>query len=568
MSMPWFDALLNDPAGTVKTLEDWGWANRNLVGSSAIAIAASCAAMGYGAGILFDRIAARRAMIAARKELKRAMGGWNEAKDAGLTRNPKLRYSGIVLGKIGRKRLTFLDQEPVLVTGGTRSGKGVGLIRPTLLTYGGPVVAYDGGKGEAFLETSGWRSTFSHVMNFDLTNPNGVHFNFLDEIRPEFLTRDVENLVQCIPKPGNADGHFEPAADSYIGAVIIHVLLVEPDDQKNMAGVLRFISTGDEGARKVVLAASHPVAVARATSLFGSSAKDVENDEGMKYRQSVYNSARLRLKAFEEEYTEKVTSRSDFRLADLLVPASDGRPVTLYLSTPASDDDRVRPIISMFFSMLIQAVLVNPKKTSDGRIKTKRLLMMIDEFPSLRMRILETAITKIVGCNATMFLGTQSLSALMKEPYGPYNQFRDNVRISVHFASYDELTQKALSQAIGTFDQRRVSRSSNQKLFELVGSQSHSRSETNRMIMDPGMIGMMKDDEEVILMRGHPAILAKKIQDYQDPVLKKRLSLPCAPTRKANGTYPDLPCPNRKSPWAGKSLISTLTIEGQNDAAD
>ncbi|QQP94069.1 type IV secretory system conjugative DNA transfer family protein (plasmid) [Skermanella sp. TT6] len=482
-----------------------------------------------------------------------------EATAAGLTRNPKLRYSGMVVGRIGKCRLTWLEQEPILVTGGTRSGKGVGLIRPTLLSYAGPVVAYDGGKGEAFLETSGWRSTFSHVLNLDLTDPNGVHFNFLDEVRTEFLTRDVENLVQSIPKPERSDGHFEPAADSYIGAVIMHVLLAEPESEKNMSGVLRFISKGDEGARRIVLAASHPVAVDRATSLFGSSAEDVQNDEGMKYRQSVYNSARVRLKAFEEEFVAKVTSRSDFRLADLLVPGPDGRPVTLYLSTPASDDDRVRPVVSMFLSMLIQAVLANPKKTSDGRVKGKRLLMMIDEFPSLRMQILETAITKIVGCGATMFLGAQSLSALQQAPYGPNNQFRDNIRLSVHFAASDKMTQDAISQAIGTFDQRRTSKSYSQKAFDITGSRTRSRSDTNRLILDPGMVRMMADDEEVILVRGHPAILATKVQDYKDPILKKRLAMPCVPMRQADGTYPDLPYPTRSSPWAGK-VISLTTI--------
>ena len=65
------------------------------------------------------------------------------------------------------------------MTGGTRSGKGVGVIRPACLTYGGPMVMYDGGKGELFRDTSGWRSRFSHVLNLDLTDPNGVHFNFL-----------------------------------------------------------------------------------------------------------------------------------------------------------------------------------------------------------------------------------------------------------------------------------------------------------------------------------------------------------------------------------------------------
>jgi type IV secretion system protein VirD4 len=551
--------FMADPIGHQQAATNWAYANLPTVAMWAGGAVAVSAGAGLAASVAVDGVRNRLARLREerenRKRLVRAMGGLREARRAGLCRNPRLKYSAIVLGRIGRTRLTWLHQEPVLITGGTRSGKGVGLIRPTLLTYGGPVVSYDGGKGEAFDETSGWRSRFSHVLNLDLTNRNGVHWNPLEEIRPEFLTRDVENLVQAIPRPANSDGHFEPAADSYMGAVIIHVLLSEPDGEKCMAGVLRFISKGDEGARRIILAKAHPVAVARATSLFGSSEEDVESDEGQKYRQSVYNSARVRLKAYEDDIAADVTGRSDFRLADLLVPGPDGRPVTLYLSTPASDDDRVRPIISMFLSMFMQAVLANPKVTSDGREKVKRGLMLVDEFPSLRMAMLETAITKIVGCRWTMFLGAQSLSALGQAPYGPLNQFKDNIRCSVHFAANDESTQRFISSAIGDFPEVRESTSRSTRPGMFGRSKTTSESETRRPVMSLAEVRMMRDDEEVILIRGQPAILATKVRDYGDRILKKRMRHKPAPMRGADGVYPDLPWPARGNPWAGKSMV-------------
>ena len=554
MSHAW-ELFRADPIGGTQAAIDWAMSNQLTVGASAVAIASGFAVAGIATGIVTDRIKFRLNRRQRRKELKRAMGGLREAKAAKLSLNPKLKYSGIPLGRIGRTRLTFQDQEPVLVTGGTRSGKGTGLIRPTLLTYGGPIVSYDGGKGEAFAETSGYRSKFSHVLNLDFTNLDGVCFNFLEEVRPQFIVRDVENLIQAIPKPPGADGHFEPAADSYMGAVAIHILLAEPDSEKNMAGVLRFISKGDEGARKIILANAHPVAVDRATSLFGSSAEDVESDEGMKYRQSVYNSARVRLKAFEEPFTAEVTSRSDFRLADLQTPGPDGRPVTLYLSTPASEDDRIRPVTSMFLTMFTQSTLANPKFTSDGRPKGARGLLLIDEFPSLRMEILQTAITKIVGYGWTMFLGAQSLSALFQEPYGVYNQFRDNIRLHVAFASSDSTTQDAISRAIGSFDRERRSVSRSQKFFDWSPSRTVGTSDSQAPIMEPGSLRSLADDDEVILMRGQPAILAQKIKDFRDPILKRRLAVKPVKMRGADGVYPDLPYPARAHPFAGVSMM-------------
>lgn len=553
-----WEAFKADPLGNTQAAVDWAMANQLTVGASALALAGGCFAAGQVTGMALDRIKWKLNRRARRKEMRKALGGIKEAKAAGLCRNPKLKYSGIVLGKIGRTRLTFTDQEPVLVTGGTRSGKGVGLIRPTLLTYGGPIVAYDGGKGEAFLETSGYRSRFSHILNLDFTNSNGVCFNFLEEVRPKFIVRDVENLIQAIPKPANSDGHFEPAADSYMGAVAIHILLAEPDSEKNMAGILRFISKGDEGARKIILAAAHPVAVDRATSLFGSSAEDVESDEGMKYRQSVYNSARVRLKAFEEPYTAEVTSRSDFRLSDLQTPGPDGRPITLYLSTPASEDARLRPVTAMFLTMLTQSIFANPKNTSDGRPKGKRGLLMIDEFPSLRMEILQEAITKIVGFGWTMFLGAQSLSALFQEPYGVYNQFRDNIRLHVAFASSDTTTQDAISRAIGSFDRERTTTSRSQRFMDWTGSRTVGRSDTSAPIMEAGSVRSLEDQDEIILMRGQPAILAQKINDWRDPILKRRLGpkrVRPARMRGADGIYPDLPFPARAHPFAGVSMM-------------
>ena len=121
-------------------------------------------------------------------------------------------------------------------------------------------------------------------------------------------------------------------------------------------------------------------------------------DEGMKYRQSVYNSALVRLSVFEDPVVARITARSDFRMRDLFRLSPLLRPVSLYLTTPASEDDRLRPATSLFLSLLIGAIL-REQPALDGE---PRCLLVIDEFASLRMEILQTAITKIVGCGATM----------------------------------------------------------------------------------------------------------------------------------------------------------------------
>lgn len=538
----YIDTLITNPEVIVTATQQWIESNYVLLGTCAVGALAVAGGVGFGIGALRDRLKA------AAEERKR-FGGLPEAKMANLLRNPKLAYSGIPVGKIGRKYLCWIDQEPLLVTGGTRSGKGVGIIRPAMLTYGGPIVAYDGGKGELFRDTSGYRSRFSHVLNFDLTNPDGVHFNFLDEIDPANPVAGADMIATSVPKPSKSDGHFEPAADRLMGAVILHVLHGEPTDRKNMAEVVRLISQGDVGMRRIAGMNAHPIAVDRVTALFGG---DVfaEGDDGSKYRQSVYNTALVRLSAFEDPVVAKVTSRSDFTMADIFRLSPSKRPVTLYLTTPANHDDRLRPVTSLFLSLLIGAIMRDQPALA-GEPMT---LLVIDEFASLRMEILQTAITKIVGCGATMLLGAQSLNALRQAPYGPYNQFRDNIRCHIAFAANDSTTQQDISQSCGSISEHRTSKSSSRPAGSWQKSHSETESEIDRPVISPGKVRSMSDEKELIIITGQPVIRANKIRDMKDPILKKRLKLPTAKMRDANGVYPSLPCPTRPSPWAAVAV--------------
>ena len=219
-----------------------------------------------------------------------------------------------------------------------------------------------------------------------------------------------------------------------------------------MAEVVRLIAQGDVGMRHIVGKAAHTIAVDRVKGLFGGSLSGASAEDGMRYRQSVYNSALVRLSAFEDPVVARITSRSDFRMRDLFRLSPANRPVSLYLTTPASEDDRLRPVISLFLSLLISAIM-REQPARDGE---PRSLLVIDEFASLRLEILQTAITRIVGCGATMLLGAQSLNALRQQPYGPYNQFRDNIRCHVAYAANDGMTQQEISQSCGTVSERRT----------------------------------------------------------------------------------------------------------------
>ncbi len=62
----------------------------------------------------------------------------------------------------------------------TRSGKGVGLVLPPLLSWTSSAVVHDI-KGENWELTPGWRSTFSHCLLFNPTDPRSARYNPLLE---------------------------------------------------------------------------------------------------------------------------------------------------------------------------------------------------------------------------------------------------------------------------------------------------------------------------------------------------------------------------------------------------
>jgi type IV secretion system protein VirD4 len=83
-------------------------------------------------------------------------------------------------------------------------------------------------------------------------------------------------------------------------------------------------------------------------------------------------------------------------------------------------------------------------------------------------------------------------------------------------------------------------------------SRTETRSEIERPVIEPGKVRSLPDSDELVFITGQPVIRARKIRDFKDAVLRKRLNLAPAPLRGGpDGQYPGLPQPRRPSAWAG-----------------
>jgi type IV secretion system protein VirD4 len=472
--------------------------------------------------------------------------------------------AGVQLGRLGAQTLRHDGPEHVLCFAPTRSGKGVGLVVPTLLSWTGSVIVHDI-KGENWTLTAGWRAQFSHCLLFDPTNPRSAAYNPLLEVRRgEWEVRDVQNIADVLVDPEGAlerRNHWEKTSHSLLVGAILHVLYAEPD--KTLAGVAAFLSdparpiertlrammtTPHLGARGV-----HPVVAQSARELLNKS----ENE-----RSGVLSTAMSFLGLYRDPVVAKVTSHSDWRIADLV---GAERPVSLYLVVPPSDISRTKPLIRLVLNQIgrrLTETLDDPARRAAGRASS-RLLMMLDEFPALgRLNFFESALAFMAGYGIRAFLIAQSLNQIQKA-YGEHDAILDNCHVRVCFATNDERTAKRISDALGTATELRAMKNyAGHRLAPWLSHLTVSRQETARPLLTPGEVMQLPPTDEIVMVAGLPPIRAKKLRYYEELAFRDRI-LP-APTLSERG-YPDSP-PARGDDWTGAAPIGAQAADAAEAA--
>ncbi|MEQ1516870.1 MAG: conjugal transfer protein TraG [Usitatibacteraceae bacterium] len=437
----------------------------------------------------------------------------DDIRKAGL-----LADTGVVLGQFQNNYLRHDGAEHVLCFAPTRSGKGVGLVIPTLLTWSGSAIVHDI-KGENWDVTAGFRSTFSRTLRFDPTSLESSAYNPLLEVRRGLNeVRDVQNIADILVDPeGSLEkrNHWEKTSHALLVGAILHVLYAGRD--KSLAGVAAFLSNPDETIENTLYAmmdtphlgeaGPHPVVASAARELLNKS----DNE-----RSGVLSTAMSFLGLYRDPVIAKVTSHSDWRIADLV----SGRPTSLYLVVPPSDISRTKPLIRLILNQIGRRLT----EEFDPATKRQRVLLMLDEFPALgRLDFFESALAFMAGYGLKAFLIAQSLNQI-ERAYGQNNAILDNCHVRVAFATNDERTAKRVSEALGTTtEQRSMKNYAGHRLSPWLGHLMISRSETARALLTPGEILQLPQTDEVVLLSGAPPIKAKKARYYADRRLQSRV---------------------------------------------
>jgi len=471
---------------------------------------------------------------------------WAEREEidkVGLT-----KPAGVFLGKTSDKSGAYLRHEGpehVMAFAPTRSGKGVGLVVPTLLSWPGSAVIHDI-KGENWNLTAGWRARFSHCLLFNPIEARSAAYNPLLEVRRgAHEVRDVQNIADILVDPEGAlerRNHWEKTSHALLVGAILHVLYAGED--KTLRGVANFLS--DPACPFEVTL--HRMMTTRHLGedihpVVASAAREVLNKSDNE-RSGVLSTAMSFLGLYRDPTVAEVTSRCDWRIADLI---SAKHPVSLYLVVPPSDISRTKPLIRLILNQIGRR-LTESLDGSDGIARLHKLLLMLDEFPALgRLDFFESALAFMAGYDLRAFLIAQSLNQIDKA-YGPNHAILDNCHVRIAFGTNDERTAKRISEALGTATELRAQRNyAGHRLAPWLGHLMVSRQETARSLLTPGEVMQLPPDDAVVMVSGHPPIKARKLRYYQDRNFTRRV-LP--PPALAAGFYADRPA-TRPDDWSG-----------------
>jgi type IV secretion system protein VirD4 len=254
----------------------------------------------------------------------------------------------------------------------------------------------------------------------------------------------------------------------------------------------------------------------------------------------VLSTATTALALYSDPLVARNTSASDFRIDDLVNHRS---PVSLYLVVPPSDKLRLRPLVRLIFTLIVNRL--TERMDFEGAVQVcnrHRLLFMIDEFPSLkRMEIFADALSYMAGYGLRAYLITQDIRQIVEE-YGPNESIVSNCHIRIAYAPNQYDTAELLSKMTGTKTVQKATYSfSGSRLAPIANHMSATVDHIERPLMTPDEVMRIRPPKKrgrgskerivapgdmLVFVSGHYPIYGTQILYFTDPVLSKRAVIP------------------------------------------
>ena len=455
------------------------------------------------------------------------VGGWTDQRG----RTHYLRHDG---------------PEHCIVIAPTRSGKGVGNVLPTLLSWPASCIVYDE-KGELWQLTAGWRAR--HASNVVIRWEPGAEkgsagFNFLDEVRlgTSYEVADAQNIAQmlCDPEGRGLADHWQKTSFALLTGLILHVLFLRRAEGKtaSLADVAYALSDPSRQSEELwaeMVGNRHLRTGPH--SVVAAAGRDMLDREGRE-RSSVLSSAKTYLVLFQDPLVAKNTGHSDFRILDLM---NHDTPVSLYVLVRGDDKERLRPLVRLILAMATRKLMGVELKFQHGQPimpHKHRLLMMLDEFPSLnRLHLIEDALPKCAGYGIKAYLATQDREQMLRS-YGEHQSITGNCHMRVIYAPNEWKTGEWVSQMVGTTTIVKEDVTESGTRLGPLKNVSRTFHEVSRALLTPTEIMQLRKPERdergqitapgemVVFVAGEAPIRGTQILYFMDPVFRRRAAIP------------------------------------------
>ena len=477
----------------------------------------------------------------------------------------------------------------VALIGPTGSGK-TALATSAVATWNGPVVAVSV-KRDLYDITVGARASKGDIAVFDPGGVTGLptaRWSPLEAtVTSSGALRTGRALAQAIPKGGvtNAE-YWAEHGEGLIGAFMCVAGLsrllanddgtpMRPIGMEQLAAWVRTLAVATEPTINTIISRALDNRDDIEIQLLGRHAATTFTGIGRedeKIRSSVYSTAVLALKPWLEPAVahsasdnpnpfysggQPFTHRPRFIDLEWLMSGETGRANTLYLSAPATEFERLSPVLG--------GVLADLKDTIHAwdiakRPLDKPLLIVIDEAAHLQLGWLPTEVSTIAALGAFFVTCWQNLAQINHR----YDSLADAVlsghRTKCFFAGIDDLTTaKYLTTMLGHEEVTR--RGWSQDLPSMWGNRQSGRrsvsESTQREEFAPAhVVREMLPGQAVVLHGTLPPIHLTALRYWEEPELRHMVG--AAGTSGSTTTCPLTPSPVPKGPH---SAIDIATLE-------
>lgn len=465
-----------------------------------------------GSAVMFREIALGRS----RRSTAHGSARWarlRELAHVGIGSPPKDGVGWLELGRIGRKTIALspkIQLEHIILIAPNGKGKSAGVIIPGLLQEKGTRGLFvNDVKGELYNLCAGSLSTHMKVQRFAPTDAaQSICYNPLAHVQS---VEDAEDLARAwIENTGQANEFYSDTARLLMTAVIMHLHDQEPEAPLSR---LADILTGTLDQIKTILNTTKS-ATARSigTAFINTIAMDKERAS------AILTGMHARFLILKNPTIRKLTAGND-----VSIPALVDGPGALFLSIPASDARRLKPLTAVLTMQLFTFMV---------RRRQAHFAFYLDELCNAgKIPHYAEHISLVRGQGIALIQAIQDFGQLRRE-YGrdDASTILANSNTKVFFSGLGKEEAEYCSQLLGY--RTEVVRSYGQSSSSSAGAGARSgksntttTSEVRRELMTPDEIRQLPVGEMIIVASNVPPVQVQSHPYYHRDDLVARTKL-------------------------------------------